>query len=103
MAEWTLDELLQAIRKPLGDFPDALTVDRVHPAAAGDPGSLLCDLTVHDTDRATRWRLTVKDALDDLDDKTLETAALIVRANIEEWWHTRNSEPLVARMAEQLP
>jgi hypothetical protein len=52
--------------------------------------------------RATRWRLTLDHALDDLRDASLDSAALIVRANNEEWWHTRGSDPNSNQVAVHL-
>jgi hypothetical protein len=41
-------------------------------------------------------------AAEDLAHASLDSAALIVRANLEEWWHTRDSEPATAKLAYQI-
>jgi hypothetical protein len=51
---------------------------------------------------AARWRLTFATALTDLEGVTFDTARMVVRANIEEWWHTHRAEPTTARMGQRL-
>ncbi|TCK26665.1 hypothetical protein EV378_2506 [Pseudonocardia endophytica] len=54
---------------------------------------MLVEVTVADARGVDRWRLTFHSMWADLCEFPLEDAALIARANIEEWWDTREGEP----------
>jgi hypothetical protein len=103
MPDWTRSELQEKLQQPLGDSRNARPEISVEIAQFGDgASSLVLDLTVLTGSRPQRWRLTLPGAADDLADASLPSAALIVRANIEEWWHTKDAEPASAQLAQRL-
>ncbi|GAA1259739.1 hypothetical protein GCM10009609_23340 [Pseudonocardia aurantiaca] len=90
---WTLDELREAVQKPVGDPTPArpvMTVRSIH-----DDGDHL--VVVLDAGRpgaeAERWELSFATTEGDLTRMPLDHAALILRANLEEWWDTRDQYP----------
>jgi hypothetical protein len=66
-----------------------------------DATSLVLDVDAIADGHRQRWRLTLDNALADLADEqaSLDSAALIVRANVEEWWQLKDIEPASAKMA----
>jgi hypothetical protein len=90
---WTVDELREAVQKPVGDPTPGRPVitvrsiddDGAHLVVvvdAGRPGS-----------RTEGWELTLASLEGDLMRMPLDHAALILRANLEEWWDTRDQYP----------
>jgi hypothetical protein len=99
---WTIDDLHEALtlRGALpGTAAPKLTIIGVTSDDAG--ASLVLDIDAGSEQGRQRWRLTLDQALADLTDEraSLESAALIVRANVEEWWHLKDVEPHTGRMA----
>jgi hypothetical protein len=101
MTSWTLDDLHGALitRGALpGADPPELAVASV---TSDSPGrALVLDIDTPTKRGRQRWRLTLDHALADLrdDGASLDSAALVVRANIEEWWHLKDVEPATGRM-----
>ena len=90
---WTLEELREAVQRPLGDPGPSRPVIVVH-SLRDDGVHLVVELDVGPSGgQGHRWELTFPSIEDDLTDMPLDHAALIVRANIEEWWDTRNQYP----------
>lgn len=102
-AGWTSEQLRQALAASPGlspARPATITVerlDRVGPGAAG----VLAEITVADERGVEQWRLTFDSMWADLCDLPLQDAALIARANIEEWWDTRSGEPTPPWLTEE--
>lgn len=90
---WTLEELRKAIQRPLGDPGPSRPVIVVH--RLGDDGAhLVVELDAGPSGgQAHRWELTFPSIEGDVKGMPLDQAALIVRANIEEWWDTRDQYP----------
>ena len=101
MASWTLDDLHGALitrgALPSADPPE-LSVAGVTSDSFGR--GLVLDIDTPSERGRQRWRLTLEQALADLrdDGASLDSAALIVRADIEEWWHLKDVEPATGRM-----
>jgi hypothetical protein len=86
-------ELREAVQKPVGDPTPArpvMTVRCIH-----DNGDRLVVLLDAGREGAAsqRWELTFASMEGDLTRMPLDHAALILRANLEEWWDTREQYP----------
>lgn len=92
MADWTLPELLDATREALVPFSNSISLQSLR-ADEDDPATLTCELIVRGPAGTSRWRLTLSGALANLQIASLDSAALIVAANIDEWHHTREADP----------
>lgn len=90
VVKWTLEELRNATQKPIGDPAPARPELTVH--IIDDDGHRL--LIVLDAGKqggpVERWQLTLASMEGDLTRMPLEDAALVLRANLEEWWDTRD-------------
>ena len=90
---WTFDELREAVQRPLGDPGPARPVIVVNDLR-DDGVHLVVDLEAGGAEeRSRRWELAFPSVESDLTRMPLDHAALIVRANIEEWWDTRGQYP----------
>jgi hypothetical protein len=92
--EWTLEELRDAVQKPVGDPTPArpvMTVRSIHDD--GDRLVVVLDAGRQQGAQAQRWELTFSSMEGDLTRMPLDHAALILRANLEEWWDTRDQYP----------
>ena len=92
MADWTMQELLDATRDALVPFSNGISLQRLR-VDENDPATLICELTVRGPADTSRWRLTLSEALGNLQIASLDSAGLIVAANIDEWLHTRTADP----------
>jgi hypothetical protein len=87
---WTLEELRSALQKPVGDPRPSRPVIVVH-SLRDDGAHLVVEVDAGPSDgEGRRWELTFPSLEGDLTGVPLEHAALIVRANVEEWWDTRD-------------
>ncbi|MGH3585504.1 MAG: hypothetical protein ACRDQ0_04185 [Pseudonocardia sp.] len=87
---WTLEELQEAVQKPLGDPGPSRPLIVVH-GLRDDGVHLVVDLNAgRSGGQGRRWQLAFPSIADDLTQMPLDHAALVVRANIEEWWDTRD-------------
>jgi hypothetical protein len=93
LMSWTLEELRDAIQRPLGDPGPSRPVIVVH-SLRDDGVHLVVELDAgRPGDQGLRWELMFPSIEGDLTGMPLDHAALIVRANIEEWWDTRDQYP----------
>jgi hypothetical protein len=83
-APWTVDELAAAVRERL---PEATGV------VADRTGTGLVVELAEAEGREARWRLTFPGMLAGLGGEPLTAAALIVRANVQEWCEVRDRYP----------
>ena len=90
---WTLDDLCEAVQRPIGDptpARPALIVRSIH----DDGVRMVVELDAgRQGAQAQRWELNFPSTEGDLTQMPLDHAALIVRANLEEWWDTRDQYP----------
>lgn len=92
MPEWSIDELLEQARNPLaGTAARTVEVDALN-VRDDTSGDLDCDITVTTQRGRSRWRITIQEAIEHLERASIESAGLIVRSNIEEWWDTGGPE-----------
>jgi hypothetical protein len=89
----TLDELKDAVQRPLGGPPFVRSTIVVHDIH--DDGShLTVDVEAGAAGgRTQRWLLTMPSVQGDLTSMSLESASFTLRANLEEWWDTRGQYP----------
>lgn len=103
IADWTIEELLDETRASLaGIATPGLSLVALRPSLperGGDRTDLVCELLVPDNGATARWRLTLPGALDDLQDAFVESAGLIVAANIDEWWHDPHPAQVAVRVS----
>jgi hypothetical protein len=91
--QWTLDDLRGAVQKPLGDPHPGRPVIVVH-SLCDNGARLVVELDAGRQGRqAQRWELAFPSIEGDLTRIPLDHAALILRANLEEWWDTRVQHP----------
>ena len=97
---WSVDDLCRAVQKPLGDFRHergaayparpVIVVHRLH----DDGVHLVVELDAGGQgEQGQRWELTFSSIEGDLTRMPLDHAALILRANLEEWWDIRDQYP----------
>lgn len=91
--EWTPEQLRVAADVGVPPArPATITIKRLERTGSGGEG-VLVELTIGYDEGRERWRLAFDSMWNDVCDFPLEDAALIVRANIVEWWDTRSAEP----------
>lgn len=94
---WTIEELHQRVQEPLGgsSWPRESTI-KVLSLGPDGTGGLVMEIAVErgqsNTARRQRWRLVFEGMLTDISKRPLDTAGLILRANLEEWWDTGAAE-----------
>lgn len=106
MIPWSIEDLHRQIDVALGDDPVARrrTLRVEHVALRGTA----LDIDVVVTDPAAqvngqRWQLSFSSLWDDIVELPLDSARIVTRANIEEWWDTRHSgEPQLHLTARRL-
>ena len=50
------------------------------------------------------WRVTIPLSPEDLDPEILPASFVVtIRANLEEWWDTKGSDPFTSKMGQRLP
>ncbi|GAA1390741.1 hypothetical protein GCM10009613_31970 [Pseudonocardia kongjuensis] len=86
VSEWSVAELFRSASQPL------VKNDHRRIVLEGldvDPGSgaVHCEVAVETPTGTSRWRLTIGSA-DDVKNSSVQSAGLVIRANIEEWWDT---------------
>ena len=90
---WSLEELRAELQKPLGDPGPSRPVIVVH-SLRDDGAHLVVELDAGPPGgQGRRWELTFASIEGDVKGMPLEHAALVGRANIEEWWDTRGQYP----------
>jgi len=91
--EWTPEQLRTAADVGIPPArPATINVERLERTGSGGEG-VLVELTITHDEGRERWRLTFDSMWTDVCTFPLADAALMVRANIVEWWDTRLAEP----------
>ncbi|MDQ4115889.1 MAG: hypothetical protein M3235_02895 [Actinomycetota bacterium] len=94
-ADWTPGQLRAAVERPPGlrpARPARITIEQLDRTGPDGAGARV-DVEIEHAGGAERWQLIFDTMWADIHDFPLEDAALMVRANIEERWDTRGSEP----------
>lgn len=93
VGEWTPEQLRAAVDVGIPPArPATITVERLERSGSGGEG-IFVEVTISHDEGRERWRMRFDSMWIDVCDFPLEDAALIVRANIVEWWDTRLGEP----------
>lgn len=84
-----MDELFQSASQPLVENDHRRIILE---GLDVDPGSgaVRCEVAVEAPTGTSRWRLEIGSA-DDFKNSSVQSAGLVIRANIEEWWDTGGS------------
>jgi hypothetical protein len=104
------EELARRLSRGLGARPDGLELSVAEPVlveVAGDPGvELRVRVTATSRDTSSdgeRWRVSIPvDPADLAPTVSLPAVILILRANLEEWWDVKDSEPEFAAWGRRL-
>lgn len=103
---WSIEHLHRQLDIALGD--DLVARRRTLQVEHVTRHGKALDVDVIVTDPAAqvdrqRWRLSFSSLWDDISPLTLDSARIVARANIEEWWDTRHSgEPQLHLTAARL-